>query len=205
MTESQSPKRIQARRKLFWGMAKLPCLDLNISETIKLNQTIHINLLTNFVNSFQMRKDCTSDRGSLKDLWRRTHDMISQKRISVSVRNTCWIQHVENHTNNYKHHQITHTTGILPSEETRFDYQHTLYCSLSIYYQELGMYIRLKFGWKKIKLIWHGKIIKIDRFCLAISYDSDKSCTVHCIFWIKKQIIHFYIRSKWSYKICTVY
>jgi hypothetical protein len=49
-------------------MSKLPCLRAYISETIGLNQKRLKNLLNNFLRSFQIRKDPTSDIGTLKGI-----------------------------------------------------------------------------------------------------------------------------------------
>ena len=43
----------------------MPCLVPHISETIQLNQKMLKNLLTNFLSSFQIRKDPMSDIGTL--------------------------------------------------------------------------------------------------------------------------------------------
>ena len=43
----------------------MPCLAPHISETIELNQKRLKNLLTNFLGSFQIRKDPLSDIGTL--------------------------------------------------------------------------------------------------------------------------------------------
>ena len=58
--ESQSPKH----HGIF---LKKPCLAPYISETIELNQKRLKNLLTNFLCSFQIRKDPLSDIGTLND------------------------------------------------------------------------------------------------------------------------------------------
>jgi hypothetical protein len=46
-------------------MSKLQCLRAYISETIGLNKKRLKNLLNNFLRSFQIRKDPTSDIGTL--------------------------------------------------------------------------------------------------------------------------------------------
>jgi hypothetical protein len=63
--ESQAPKQNLVRRIFFAKRSKLPCLKAYISETIELNKKRLKNLLTNFLCPFQIRKDPTSDIGTL--------------------------------------------------------------------------------------------------------------------------------------------
>ena len=54
--------------EIFSKTPKMPCLAPHISETIELNQKRLKNLLTNFLGSFQIRKDPLSDIGTLSIL-----------------------------------------------------------------------------------------------------------------------------------------
>ena len=63
--ESQSPKLNLMTMEIFDRKPKKPCLRGNISEIIQLNQERLLNLLTNFLCSFQIRKDPTSCIGTL--------------------------------------------------------------------------------------------------------------------------------------------
>ena len=51
--------------EIFSKTPKMPCLVPNISEKIQLNQKMLKSLLTNFLGSFKIRKDPTSDIGTL--------------------------------------------------------------------------------------------------------------------------------------------
>ena len=70
--------------EIFSKTPKMPCLVPHISKTIQLNKKMLKDLLTNFLGSFQIRKDPMSDIGTLKSLYcREIRKMATQNEESL--------------------------------------------------------------------------------------------------------------------------